>query len=70
MSKPYPTAVRGCPVEDLNQQSLNMLTVAAVSGQMVMALQTLGSVRRVTVVAKSGNLDGSGRNSSAINPPD
>lgn len=39
--------VRWCPVQDLNQQSLNMLTVAAVGGQMVMALQTLGSVRRI-----------------------
>jgi len=42
------SVLEACPVctsQDLNQQSLNLLTVAAVGGQMVMALQTLGSVR-------------------------
>ena len=38
-----------CIKVDLNQQSLNLLTVAAVGGQMVMALQTLGSVRQLSI---------------------
>eukprot|EP00439_Symbiodinium_sp_Y106_P023600 s2265_g2.t2 len=34
---------------DLNQQSLSILTVAAIGGQMVMAVQALGSIRQLTV---------------------
>eukprot|EP00435_Cladocopium_sp_Y103_P053180 s214_g17.t1 len=43
------TLLVNCIKLDLNQQSLNMLTVAAVGGQMVMALQTLGSVRQMSI---------------------
>lgn len=34
---------------DLNQQSLNLLTVAAVGSQMVMAVQALGSIRQLSI---------------------
>ncbi|CAL1151686.1 unnamed protein product [Cladocopium goreaui] len=43
------TLLVNCIKLDLNQQSLNMLTVAAVGGQMVMALQTLSSVRQLSI---------------------